>query len=52
MNKKDYFIELQDLIKQLDVEIASCDNSIAKATMLETKYKAMKSLFDLGIFGV
>lgn len=49
MNKEDYFIELKDLVKQLDIEISSCVDEIAKATMLDTKYKAMTSLFELGI---
>jgi hypothetical protein len=39
--------EFLDLIKTLDVEIANTDNIIAKASMLETKFKTLTAIVNL-----
>ena len=39
--------ELLDLNKSLDIEIGTIDNEIAKATMLETKYKTLVAIVNI-----
>jgi hypothetical protein len=39
--------EFLDLIKTLDIEIANTDNIIAKASMLETKFKTLTAIVNL-----
>lgn len=42
-----YINELKDIKLQIDIEIASCDNYLAKAQMLETKYKTIIAMANL-----
>lgn len=39
--------ELLDLNKNLNIEIASTNNEIAKATMFETKYKTLVAIVNI-----
>jgi hypothetical protein len=43
----DYIKELRDTKLQLDIEIANCDNSLAKAQMIETKYKTIVAMVNI-----
>ena len=39
--------QFRDLEKQLDVEIANCDNLQAKADMLQTRFEVLKHLYKI-----
>ena len=43
----EYIKELNDTKLQLDIEIANCDIALAKAQMLETKYKIIVAMVNI-----
>jgi len=43
----DYIKKLRDINYQLDIEIANCDNPLAKAQMIETKYKTIVAMVNI-----
>lgn len=43
----EYIKELRDTKLQIDLEIANCDNTLAKAQMIETKYKVIVAMVNI-----
>lgn len=43
----EYINDLKDTKTQINVEIENCNNSLAKAQMLETKYKTIIAMVNL-----